>query len=453
MELLIHNAHVIAVDAQWNVWSKGAVAVRDGRIIDVGPEEEIAGACRGFERLDAGGKLVLPGFVNSHSHTVLAGLRGMTEDLGRRSLYDVYGPFEVLMTAADKALMAMLGTVETLKSGTTCLVENYFEIEHLVGFLDETGIRAVVSEMIRDVDWLALKERRYRYDAAVGEQNLQRAVDLIEKWHGRDDNRITCQLSPQAPDLCSAGLLRQIRDAAEKFDVRVHTHLCQNPMEVEQTFRREGKTPVHFLDSLGLVSPRVIGAHCFLADTTEVNLLGRSGFNVAHCPGIAARRGYAPPVWQLKQAGANVALGSDNMTGDMMEAMRLALMIARIKYGEDTAMDSAACLKAATINGARAVGLADEIGSLERGKRADIIMVDLQKAHLVPVIDPVVDLVHYGLAADVDTVMVNGRLLMAQRRLKTIDEAQLLTEAQRAGERLWAEFRRRYKLPAIGGGR
>jgi 5-methylthioadenosine/S-adenosylhomocysteine deaminase len=453
MGKLIHNALVVTVDPEWRIWRRGAVAVEDGRIVDVGPEKAIAGAYGGFERLNAGGKLVLPGFINSHSHTVLAGLRSMTEDLGRRSLYDIYGPFEELMTKEDKVLMSMLGTVETLKSGTTCLVENYFEIEPLVGFLDEVGIRAVISDMIRDVDWIALKERTYRFDSGVGEKNLQRGVDLVEKWHGHDEGRITCQLSPHAPDLCSAGLLRRIREAAEKLDVRVHTHVCQNPMEVEQTFRREGKTPVQFLDSIGLVSPRVIGAHCFLADTADVSILGRSGFNVAHCPGIAARRGYAPPVWQLKQAGANVVLGSDNMTGDMMEAMRLALMIARIRYGEDTAMNSVECLRAATIQGARALGLEDEIGSLEKGKRADILIVDLKKAHLVPVIDPVVDLVHYGLASDVDTVMVNGRLLMEKRKLKTIDEEELLNEAQDAGERLWAEFRRRYNLPAVGGSR
>ncbi len=452
MGKLIHNALVVTVDAQWNIWQKGAVAVENGRIAAIGPEDEITGAFGGFERLNAGGKLVLPGFVNGHSHTALAGLRSITEDLGRRSLYDVYGPFEELMSEGDTLLMAMLGTAETIKSGTTCLVENYSEIAPLVGFLNDTGIRAVVSDMIRDADWLGLKQRTYRFDPKVGEKNLQRAVDLVEKWHGHDDNRITCQLSPHAPDLCSAELLRQIREAADNLNVRVHTHLCQNPMEVEQTLRREGKTPVEFLDSVGLVSPRVIGAHCFLADAAAVSTLGRSGFNVAHCPGIAARRGYSPPVWQLKQSGANVILGSDNMTGDMMEAMRLALVIARVKYGEDTAMNSAECLRAATINGARALGLENEIGSLEPGKRADIIMIDLRKAHLVPVLDPVVDIVHYGLASDVDTVMVNGRLLMENRRLKTIDEQNLIIDAQRAGERLWEEFQRRNKPRPTSGG-
>ena len=443
MGMLIHNGLVITVDEKWNIWKKGAVAIKGGRIAEVGPEDELLGAYSELEKLDAKGKVVLPGFVNGHSHSAMAGLRSMTEDLGRRSLYDIYGPFQALMTEDDKALMARLGIMETIKSGTTCLVENLFEIAPIVKLLDEIGIRAVVSDMIRDADWLALKKRIYKFDPKVGEENLQRAVDLVEKWHGYDDNRIICQLSPHAPDLCSAELLRQIREMAEKLNVRVHTHLCQNPMEVEQTLSREGKTPVQFLDTVGLVSPRVIGAHCFLANAEEVTILGRNGFNVAHCPGIAARRAYAPPIWQLKQAGANVILGSDNMTGDMMEATRLDLMMARIKYGEDTSMNSADCLKAATINGAIAVGLENEIGSLEPGKRADIIMLDLHKAHLVPVINPVTDIVHYGLASDVDTVMVNGRLLMEGRRLKTIDEADLLIEAQIAGDRLWAKFHRR----------
>jgi len=443
MDLLIHNGLIITIDTESNIWGKGALAVVGGRIADVGPEDVVLGSHPGLERIDAQGKVVLPGFVNGHSHTAMAGLRSLTEDLGRRALYDVYGPFEELMTADDRAVMARLGAVETIKSGTTCLVENLFDISPIVEILAEIGLRAVISDMIRDVDWLALKQRTYKFDPGLGRSCLQRAVDLVEKWHGRDEGRILCQLSPQAPDLCSPELLGQVRELAEKLKVRVHTHLCQNPMEVERTLSRYGMTPVQLLDSLGLISPRVIGAHCFLAGAEDVAILGRNGFNVAHCPGIAAKRAYAPPIWQLKQAGANILLGSDNMTGDMVEAMRLALFIARIKYGEDTAMDSLECLRAATINGAKALGLESEIGSLEKGKRADVIMLDLHKAHLVPVISPVTDIVHYGLASDVDTVMVNGRLLMEGRVLKTIDEAELLTQAEKTGQRLWAEFQRR----------
>lgn len=442
--MLIYNGLIVTMDADRRIWQPGAVVIREGRILDLGPQDNILIAYADVAKLDAGGKAVLPGLVNIHSHTAMSALRGMTEDLGRRSLYDVYTPFTELMTREDIFLMGRLGCLETLKSGTTCLVENYSDISTVVEALDQIGIRAVVSEIVRDADFLELRNRNYRFDPKTGEKLLQQGVDLIEKWHGKHNGRILCQMSAHAPDLCSAGLLRQIRALAEKYDVGVHFHLSQNPGEVEQVLTREGKRPAEYLESVGLVGPRVIAAHCFLSDEREVEILGGSRTNVAHCSGIAARRAYAPPIWDLKQAGANITLGSDNMTGDMVEAMRLALVIARVKTGIDTALSSMEVLEAATINGAKALGLDKEIGSLEKGKKADIIMLDLKKAHLTPVVDAVTDFVHYGISSDVDTVIVDGCVLMEERQVKSVNEEAVLEQAQKTGERLWEEYRRKY---------
>ncbi len=445
MDFLIHNGIILTMDPRRKLLNPGALVLRGDRILDVGPEGEILKSYPESKKLDAGGKAILPGLVNSHSHTALSVLRGMVEDGGRQTLYKIYFPFEQLMSEEDILVMALLGCLETLKAGTTCLVENYMGISRVVEAIDRVGFRAVVSEIVRDVDYLGIKDGTYRFDPKIGEGLLKKGVDLVEKWHGKGDGRIRCLLSPHAPDMCSPRLLREIRALAEKMDVGVHTHLSQSLVEVEQVVSREAKRPVQYLEEIGLLGPRVTGAHCFWVDEKEVEILGRTHTNVAHCSGIAARRGYAPPIWALKQAGANVVLGTDNMTGDMVEAMRLALMIGRIKTGESTVLPSMEILEMATLNGARAVGLEKEIGSLEKGKKADLILLDLKKPHLVPVIDAAADIVHYGISSDVDTVIVGGRILMEGREVKTLNETEVMQQAQRTTERLWAEFKRKYR--------
>ena len=443
MGLIIDNGLVISGDAERHIWPRGAVAMEGDRIVRVGPREEVVRAYPGFERRDAGGMAVLPGLVNGHSHTALSVLRGMVEDVGRRSLHRIYFPFMELMTEEDVEVMASLGCLETVKSGTTCLVELYSGLDPILEAVDRVGCRAVAGEMIRDVDLLGIRDGDYRFDPRMRDDMLRQGMETVDKWHGRGRGRIQCLLSPLAPDMCSAGFLKEVRELAEKSDLRVHTHLDQSPVEVEQVLAREGMRPAEFLESVGLVGPRLTAAHCFLAAEREIEILGQSGTNVAHCSGIAARRGYSPPIPALKKAGANVCLGSDNMTGDMMETMRLALMIGRIVSGDDTALPSAEVLEMATMGGARAVGLDTEIGSLEAGKKADLVLLDMKKPHLEPVINPVAGLVHYGLASDVDTVMVGGRVIMADRSFRTIDEEAVMSRARQTAKRLWKEFERR----------
>jgi 5-methylthioadenosine/S-adenosylhomocysteine deaminase len=440
MELVIYNGVIVTVDASKTILTPGALVIKDDRILDIGAQENIIPIYPDYEQYDAQGKLILPGFVNSHSHTALSVQRGMVEDAGRRALYEIYFPFRELLTEEDYYTMALLGAVETLKSGTTCLAENHTNISRVIEALNQVGLRIVASEIIRDVDYLGIKDGIYRFDSKIGDGMLRKGVDLVEKWHGKENGRITCQLSPHGTDMCSAGLLKEIRSLSEKLHVGVHLHISQSSVEVEQVISREGKRPVEYLEEVGLLGPDVIGAHCFFVDKNEIEILGKTLTNIAHCSGIAARRGYAPPIWALKQAGCNICIGTDNMTGDMVEAMRLALMIARIKTADGTVFPPSEIIEMATIQGARALNLGEEIGSLEKGKKADLVMIDLQKAHLVPVINVLGNLVHYGLASDVDTVMVGGRFLMEKGRVTTVDEREVMAQAQKTAERLWEKF-------------
>jgi 5-methylthioadenosine/S-adenosylhomocysteine deaminase len=239
--------------------------------------------------------------------------------------------------------------------------------------------------------------------------------------------------------------LEEIRSLAEKMNVGITIHIAQSPGEVEQVIKREGKRPVEYLDSVGFLGPRVIGGHCVHLSQAEIDILGRTRTQVSHNAAINARRGFIAPIRALKDAGANIGLGSDNMSEDMIEVMRIALMVGRIKTGNYAAFMPRDVMEMATQNGANALGLGKEIGSLEKGKKADVILLDLKKPHIVPLINIMGNIVHTGLSSDVDTVIVDGQILMEGREVKPIKEEEVLMRAQKTTERLWEEFFRKYR--------
>jgi 5-methylthioadenosine/S-adenosylhomocysteine deaminase len=444
MDLLIHNGLIVTMDAQRRIIQQGALVIQGDRILDIGAQDEILKRYPDFQKMDARGKAILPGLVNLHTHTILTALRGVAEDAGEKALFGQMMPMMHLMTGEDMYVMALLGCLEALKSGATCIVENFGDASETVKAIDRIGFRAVVSEFVRDVDLFELSKGTYRFDRKIGQDLLQKSVDLMEKWHGKDNGRIRCHFSPVAPDMCSTWLLKEIKTLSEKFDVGVALHLSQKIGEVEHVLSREGKRPVEYLEEIGLLGPRVIGAHCSFINEREIEILGKTRTNVSHNAAINARRGHIAPVCALREAGANIGLGSDNMTEDMIEVMRVALMVGRIKTSNGTALLPYDVMEMATVNGAKALGLGKEIGSLELGKKADLIMIDLNKPHLVPLVNVVANIVHTGMASDVDTVIVDGRILMEARQVKTIDEKEVMDQAQKSTESLWKRFYERY---------
>jgi 5-methylthioadenosine/S-adenosylhomocysteine deaminase len=444
VELLIHNGLIVTMDPQRRIIEQGGLVIKGDRIIDVGRQDEILASYPGLEKFDAKGMAILPGFVNLHTHTVLTVLRGVAEDAGIKSLYEQMFPMTDLMTDQDRYVMALLGSLEALRSGATCIVENFNGMSKIVEAVDRIGTRAVVSEIVCDADLLEIRKGTYRFDPKIGQALLKKGVDLVEKWHGKDNGRILCHLSPHAPDTCSPGLLGEIKALSERLDVGVTLHLAQSPGEVEQVLSREGKRPVEYLESVGLLGPRVIGGHCVHLDQREIESLGKTRTSVSHNAAINARRGWIAPICALKEAGANIGLGSDNMSEDMIEVMRVALMVGRIKTNDGTALQPGDVMEMVTVNGAKALGLEKELGSLEPGKKADLIMIDLNKPHLVPLVNVVANIVHTGMASDVDTVMVDGRILMQGGIVKTVNEKEVMDQAQETTERLWKAFYQRF---------
>ncbi len=446
MDWLIHNGIIVTMDVERKIFRQGAIVIKDDRIVDIGHQDDILRSYPDIRKYDAKGKAILPGLVNLHTHTSFTALRGVAEDLGIKSVH-LMGSLQELMTPQDKYVMALLGCLEALKSGTTCIVENSDNMEDIVKAFDLIGVRAVVSQIVRDVDAASWENETYYIDQKMGQELLAKGVDLVEKWHGKDNGRILCQLSPHAPDTCSTPLLKEIKSVAEKLDVRLHMHLSQSPTEVEQVLSREGKRPVEYLASVELLGARLTAAHCVHINQKEIELLGNSKTNIAHLPAINARRSFIAPICALREAGANIGLGTDNMAEDMVEVLRLALLVGRIKTDKFDALLPDDVVEMATTSGAKALGLHKEIGSLEKGKQANIIMIDVNKPHLVPVINVLGNIVHTGMASDVDTVIVGGRILMEGREVKTVDEKGILEEAQKTGERLWGEYYRKYGWP------
>lgn len=445
MDLLIHGGMIVTMNPEGKIWKEGALVIKGDRIQDIGPQDDILKSHPDIRRMDSSGKAVLPGLVNLHTHTVLTVLRGVAEDAGIKSIYEQMMPMTDLMTPEDRYNMALLGCLEAVKSGSTTIVENFSHMADIVPAVDRSGLRAVVSEIVNDADLLEIRKGNYRFDTKIGESLLKKNVDLIEKWHGRGNGRIRCHFGPHAPDTCSPWLLKEIKALAEKMDLGITIHIAQSPGEVEQVVRREGKRPVEYLEAADFLGPRVIGGHCVHLDQKEIDLLGRTRTHVSHNAAINARRGFIAPIRALKDAGANIGVGSDNMSEDMFEVMRIALMVGRIKTGNYEAFMPQDVMEMATRNGAKALGLGKEIGSLEKGKKADVILMDLKKPHLVPLMNVMGNIVHTGLSSDVDAVIVDGQILMEGREVKTLNEEEVLIRAQKTTERLWEQFFRKYR--------
>ena len=306
--------------------------------------------------------------------------------------------------------------------------------------LAATGMRLFLAENFNDVDDAQFAEGRYAFSPAKLEAGLRRSDDLITRWHGAEDGRVQCMVSPHAPELCSPELLRESALMAERHDIGSTIHLSQSHKEVEGVMRVRGVRPTQYLFANGLLNERLVVAHCRYVDDSEVALLGQHNVAVSNNAAIAARRGAAAPVLELQAAGCTIGMGSDNMAEDMVEVMRAGLFHERVRRNDEMWPAPEDVLEWATIGGARALGIADEVGSLERGKKSDLFMIDAKRAHLVPTLRIVSGFVHQGQPADITHVMVNGEWVMKDGRVLTIDEADVIERVERIGHAAWTRL-------------
>jgi 5-methylthioadenosine/S-adenosylhomocysteine deaminase len=442
--ILLKDATVVTCDRERRIIDNGAVAIRGGEIIWLGKTDEIEPRYADFSVIQCSGKAVLPGFINSHTHTVLTVLRGTVEDMEGDAVYGYMSPISYAMKRDERAAMARLGCLEAIHSGTTTVVDPFRHVTDYAQDMAETGLRLFLSENVADALTLKIRSGVYEYDRAWGEQSLERTVRLVEKHHNTYDDRLQCQIAAHAPDNCSPWVLGRLSDLAKKYKLRRTVHLAQSRGEVAQVRKMWGKTPAEYLRENGWLGSDVVAAHWTFCTEKDIEILAGSGTHMAHCPANSSRRGPHQALFKnILESRINVALGTDNMTEDVFHTLKIGLILYRGGLGGGVNPKPQQLLEAMTRHGALALARQDDLGSIEPGKRADLTFINLDRAHLRPILNLVSNLVHYGHPGAVESVMVDGKFVMFEGRVLTMNEADTLRNAQEAAESAWRRLQER----------
>lgn len=445
---LVVHAHLFTMEGAGVGYAPdGAVAVQDGRIVGVGLTSELALAFEAEETLNASGCAVLPGLIDAHMHTPLAIVRGVAQDVSHW-MQQALAPFSRHITPEASLAGTRLNVVEALKAGTTTLVDYARPIPGWAEVFERIGVRARLTPTINALPpggmagWTV--GDLYPLDEAAGQAAVDAAVTFARDWHGAADGRITVMLGPQAPDMLSREQLLQVKRIADREGWMIHMHVAQGDREIDQMLKRYGQRTPAYLDQIGYLDEQLLAVHLTEATDEEAALIARRGARMALCSGsIGIIDGIVPPAHVFRSAGGLVALGSDQASGNncnnVFNEMKLTALFNKIKFRDPTVMPAWEVLRMATIEGAQAIGLGNEVGSLVVGKQADLIVVDLGVPNLSPIIQAPVrnivpNLVYAGSGHEVRDVMVAGRLLMRDRRMLTADEEAIRRDTQREGE-------------------
>ena len=424
--ILIKGGTVVTMDKDDSI-VRGDVLIRDGRIAGIAAEIDDTVT----QVIDAAGCAVLPGFVQTHIHLCQTLFRGAADDL---SLIDWLKkrvwPMEAAHTKESIRASAALGIAELIKGGTTCALtmETVRHTEEVLRVVEETGFRATVGKCMMDKGADVPVELQEDTSASIKE-----SLALIKNWHGKADGRIRCCFAPRFAISCTRELLSEVSQLAKQHQVMIHTHASENKNECEIVEAETGMRNVAYLDSLEISGAHVLLAHCVHLETAEMETLARTRTNVAHCPSSNLKLGSGlARVAEMLARKISVSLGADgaacNNRLDMFTEMRTAALLQKLAHGPE-ALPAARVLRMATIDGARALGLADEIGSLEGGKRADVTIVNLNSPHATPARDVVSALVYSAQPADVRATIIDGRIVMLDGELLTLNEASVIDEA------------------------
>ena len=433
-DLLVTGGTVLTMDAERSVLADGAVSIARGAIVAVGPRRRVESTFPARRTIDARGKLVLPGFVNAHTHAPMTLLRGAKDDVDLMTWLTKYMfPIEKRFVSREFVRWgALLAGWEMIASGTTTFADGYFFEEEVARAADEAGLRAVPGEGIFDVP---------TPDSTNADEGLARAERFLADWSGHP--RITPSLCPHSCYTVEPDTFRRVMALAERFGAPVQTHLAESPAELAMVGERCGSTPVRHLAALGVLGSRLLAAHCVCVDDEEIALLAESGTGVVHCPesNMKLANGVAP-IGKMLAAGVRLGLGTDGAASnndlDMIGEMGSAARLHKVATLDPTAAPAGDVLAMATIGGARALRMEDRIGSLEPGKRADVIVLGLDSPAAVPLFDPVSWVVYSAPSDAVETVIVEGKVLMDRRRLRTLDTEQIRTRATRLGRKIQA---------------
>jgi 5-methylthioadenosine/S-adenosylhomocysteine deaminase len=432
--ILIKSGHLVTMDDE-NPVVVGNLFISDGRIKSVGTEAPPADLV-----INAEGCAVLPGFIQTHIHLCQTIFRGAADDLALIDWLKLrVWPMEAAHSANSVRASAQLGIAELIKGGTTCALtmETVNHTEEVFQVVRESGFRATVGKCMMD--------KGEGVPAALQEQtedSIVRSLELLDAWHGKEEGRIRYCFAPRFAVSCTRPLLERVARLARQRGVMIHTHASENRTECEMVQKETGLRNIAYLHSLGLTGSDVALAHCVHLDDTEIELLSQTRTKVVHCPSSNLKLGSGiAPIKTLIDQQVNVSLGADgaacNNRLDMFTEMRTAALLQKVIQGPE-AIPARTALRMATIEGANAMGLGSEIGSLEVGKRADVIIVNLGELHMTPTPrDLESSLVYSAEATDVQTVVIDGQLLMRDRDLVTMNELEVTELAEKEANSLF----------------
>ncbi|OBA19571.1 hypothetical protein METBIDRAFT_46258 [Metschnikowia bicuspidata var. bicuspidata NRRL YB-4993] len=443
--MIYTNATIITVNSNFDVIDNGAIVVQADRIAAVGPADEILQKFKDEEIFDLGGQIVMPGLISLHVHLAQSLLRTAADDLALiewlcHRVWRMQGNF----TEEDGYVAAQLTIAEMLKSGTTTFVESLFAERYgFAGAVDavvESGIRGCLGKVVMDQPRYATQEGITMHAGLVeDERSLDHAVQCFDKHDGAGDGRVEVWFGARTPGGVSEDLYRRMVKIARARNIGITMH-CAEVKADREFFASKGHTPMSYCKELGLLGPRTVLAHMVHLDDTDIGILSKSSASVAHCPTSNAKLGSGVArVKELLEANVTVGLGCDgcpcNNVMDLLQEMKLASLLPKAIHGDPLLVPARTVIEMATIMGARALGKDLDIGSLEVGKKADFISINLvDKLYAQPMRDPVSMVVYIATGADVDNVVVNGKQVIQNRRLLTMDERDIIQKANFHGE-------------------
>ncbi|MCL7476270.1 MAG: amidohydrolase family protein [Methanosarcinales archaeon] len=420
--ILIKNGYVITMDGP--PIRDGIVLIEDNKITYVGKEPQQA-----EQVIDAKGCVVMPGLVNAHNHAGMTLFRGYADDLPLKEWLEGHiWPAEAKLTGEDVYYGTLLACLEMIRSGTTAFADMYFFMDHAARAVEESGLRASLSHGMIEL-----------FNKAKGDADLKEGIRFANTWNNAADGRITTMYGPHAPNTCSREFLAKVGIQAEADAIGMHIHVLETKAELLEMKEKYSMCSIHLLDELGILGPGVLAAHCVWLSAGDMDILAERGVNIVHCPvsNMKLASGIAP-VPELFSRDANVALGTDgcasNNSLDMFGEMKTAALLHKVNSTDPTVLPAHQVLKMATVNGAKALKI--PAGQLKPGMLADIIIVDMQKPHLLPNNDLESHLVYAARGSDVRTTIVDGKVLMKDGIITSLDEKNIMEQTANSVEKL-----------------
>jgi 5-methylthioadenosine/S-adenosylhomocysteine deaminase len=427
--------HGLVVDAHDGVREDFALAVEGNRLIEVGPSTELTSRYRAERTLDASDKAILPGLINAHTHASATLFRGYAADVAGKGFFDRMWRIEALLTDEDVYVGALAGCLEMIKNGVTGFANHFSHMDQVARAVQETGIRAGLSRTMLD-----------RGESGAAKREVKEGLRFAERWADRC-SRIQPMLGPHAAYTCSDELLRLAAEEARRTGLMLHIHVAESPHEQELMHQRTGTSTVQHLERLRFFEEnRVLGAHALVLDDTDLELLAGCDFHAVICATGKMNRGQGvADLPRMLGAGINICLGTDGSASDNLDVllgMKVTYVAQNHLHQQVQALPPETILEMGTANAAGALGW--EMGQLAPGQLADFILVDTKTPQLRPLItrprsNVVFNLVYYATGADVDTVVIDGRVVMEHREVRTVDEDSVLTRLQEHAQRLWQQ--------------